>query len=208
MPTDQPATKGGNVILRRVDTPNRVSPGEGYEVAVKVSNGAAYINPMDPDSCGDSEPGYKLRVVLEGPDGQTYTRGPTCHLAALVATGDETYTFELEAPESQGEHEVSARVEMVGSGKATASETSRFLVDSEESESAGAPDGDSNDDLSQFGDADGDGYLNFHDPEPRNPDVPSGGGPLSLGGQLDKLLLVAGVLALAWAADSGAEVVS
>ncbi|MFD1566018.1 hypothetical protein [Halolamina litorea] len=189
-----------------MDTPNRVSPGEGYEVDVKVSNGAAFINPLDPDSCGDTDPGYKLRVVLEGPNGQTYTRGPTCHLAALVATGDETYTFELQAPEQSGEHEVSAHVEMVGSGKATGSETSRFLVDANESEQATDPGGNGGDDLPAYGDADGDGTPNFLDEAPNDPDVPGGG--LGIGGQMDKLLLVAGLLAVAWLASSGAEVVS
>ena len=206
MATDQPTTKSGNVILRRVSTPNRVSPGDGYEVEVKVSNGAAYINPWDPDSCGDSEPGYKLRVVLEGPDGSTYAKGPTCHLAALVATGDEVYTFELQAPEEAGEHEVSAHVEMVGSGKETGEETSTFLVSADESEEATNPGGDPGDDLPAYGDADGDGTPNFLDDKPHTPNTPGGG--LGLGGELDKVMLLLGLVAVAWLANSGAEVLS
>jgi len=95
---------------------------------------------------------------------------------------------------------------MVGSGKPRASETSHFLVDDDESESATPPGGDdtNGDDLPAYGDADGDGTPNFLDPEPHNPDVPGGG----IGGQLDKLLLVVGLIAVAWAADSGAEVLS
>ncbi len=208
MATDQPTTKSGNVILRWVNTPNRVTPGEGYEVDVKVSNGAAYINTWDPDSCGDTEPGYKLRVVLEGPDGEIYTRGPTCQLAALVATGDEVYTFELQAPEEAGEHKVAAHVEMVGSGKETGEETSTFLVDADESEEATPPgdDGGGDSGLPPAGDADGDGVPNYLDEAPNNPSVPGSG--LGIGGELDKVMLLLGLLAVAWMANSGAEVLS
>jgi len=191
--TDQPTTKGGNVILRRVDTPDRVAPGEGYEVEVQVRNGAQFINPLDPDSCGSSEPGYKIRVVLTV-DGERWdTVGPTCHYAAALGGGDNTYTFTPRAPETSGETEVEAHVEMVDSGKETDTVSSRILVDAEESEPADDP-----------GDNDG-GGLPWTPPDGPTPN-PSD--PLNIGGQIDKLLLVVGLIAVAWAADSGAEVLS
>ncbi|WP_254272174.1 hypothetical protein [Haloarcula marina] len=68
-------TKGGNIILRRVDVPDHVDPGESFEVDALVSNGAAYINPWDGDKCGLAPPGYTIEVDFHGPDGATRTKG-------------------------------------------------------------------------------------------------------------------------------------
>ena len=197
MATDQPTTKGGNIILRRVDTPDRVSPREGYEIDVTVSNGAAYINPWDPDKCGLAPPGYKLNVVIVGPNGERRESGEVCHTTTEVGSREETYSFELVAPESEDYAEVEAHVELVGSGKQTDSVASELLVSAEESEQPDNPrDGGGGNDG-------GDGSWT-----PPVGSTPDPSDPLNIGGQIDKLLLVLGLIAVAWAADSGAEVLS
>lgn len=213
--TSQPKTKRGNIILRRVSTPSLVAPGQGYEVEVKVSNGAAFINTWDPDSCGTTTPGYKIRVVLTGPNGEQRTKGPMCIHAATLGTGDETFTFTLQAPSSGGEQEVQAHVEMVNSGKRTDSALSSFLVDADDPEQADQPgDSDSADNgddsgFPAYGDADGDGTPNFLDDAPHDPSIPAGGGgPLNpLDGTAKKAMLLIGLLALAWFASSASNTV-
>ena len=200
MPTDQPTTKGGNIILRRVDTPDRVSPGEGYEIDVTVSNGAAYINPWDPDKCGLAPPGYKINVVIVGPNGERRESGEVCHTTTEIGSREETYSFELVAPETEDYAEVEAHVELVGSGKQTDSVASEFLVDAEESEQ---PDDPREDPGGDDGGNDDGGSAPWNNPGGSDPSD-----PLNIGGQMDKLLLVLGLIALAWAADSGAEVIS
>jgi len=200
-----PTTKGGNVLLKDVSLPGSVEPGEPLVAEVTVKNRASWINPLDGDRCNNPWAGYKMRIGYIAPSGETKYTNEKC----VAGDGSsQTWTVEgLTAPEEEGSHDFEAWVEMTGSGKTTDSLTQSFSVSSTPAET---PDDGGNDGLPPFGDADDDGHLNFHDPEPQNPDVPSdsGGGPLNIGGQLDKLLLVAGVLAIAWAADSGAEVLS
>lgn len=111
-------TKGGNIVLRDVRVPDSVRPGESFTAEAEVSNGAAYINPWDPDKCGLAPPGYKIAVEFEGPDGRTVTK-PACHTTTEVGSRDVTYSADFTAPDS-GAARVEAKVRMRGSGKETA----------------------------------------------------------------------------------------
>lgn len=193
MPTNQPTTKGGNIILRRVSVPDQVDPGEPYEVDVKVSNGAVFINPWDNDRChGDAYDGYKLKVVLTGPNGEELTKGPVCHLRTSIGTKDETYTFTVEAPQS-GRAEVSAYVEMEKSGKRTDALEASTVVSSTPAEQ---PDTGSSDD----GGGGGGSGLFDGSPDP----TPGGGTSFDTYAKGAGVLLV--LLAIAWLADSGASI--
>ncbi|WP_254272194.1 hypothetical protein [Haloarcula marina] len=168
-------TKGGNIILRRVDVPDHVDPGESFEVDALVSNGAAYINPWDGDKCGLAPPGYTIEVDFHGPDGATRTKGPMCHTTTEVGTRDETYTATFTAPEDGGEVEIEANVRLPGSGMETGTESAVLTV------------------------AEG------HVPTPEPPGDDSngdGGGGLDLGGAGGRNLKLAagaiGLLALLW----------
>jgi len=192
--TDQPTTKGGNVILRRVSVPDQVDPGEPYEVDVKVSNGAGFINPWDPDRChGDAYDGYKLSVVLEGPNGEALTKGPVCHFRTTIGTKDETYTFTIDAPES-GRAEVSAYVQLEHSGKRTdALEASTLVSDEQAAQPDPGPSDDGGNGNDFIPDTGGDSPV----PDPTSGSVDTyakGAG----------LILV--LIAIAWIADSGASI--
>jgi len=189
--TDQASTKGGNVGLRRVSAPNQVDPGEPFQVDVEVSNGAAYINPWDPDKCGLAPPGYKIEVVLKTPAGETLSKGPLCHTTTEVGTRDVTYTFTVDAPDDPGGRaEVEAHVELAESGKRTDAVEASTLVSDEAASQPSDPGG-------------GGGGL----PD----DLPGGGdggtGPLpdSIGGQVDRAVLLLGLLAVAWIAASASD---
>lgn len=156
------STKGGNIILRRVDAPDSVDPGQTFEVEAKVSNGAAYINPWDPDKCGLAPPGYKLEVEFYGPNGATRTVGPACHTTTEVGTRDETYSATFTAPETEGEVRVEANVRLVNSGKQTGTESATVTVSSgyvPGPEEPGGDDGGSDDNsgnpLPEFGNGSG-----------------------------------------------------
>jgi|GEM_PF-5040512 len=123
------STKGGNIILSRVSAPDNVEPGESFTVEALVSNGAAYINPWDPDKCGLAPPGYTLEVVFSGPGGER-TAGPACHTTTEIGTRDETYTATFTAPESGGTVDVEAEVVLPGSGKSTSAEGDTVTVTS------------------------------------------------------------------------------
>jgi hypothetical protein len=150
-------TKSGNVILREIDVPNQVAPGETFEATVTVSNGAGYINPLDGDKCGLVPPGYKIEVVCEGPDGTRST--DDCITTTEVGTRDEQYEFVFTAP-SGGENSttVEAHVEMRGSGMSTDDETATVTVsDSAPAQSDSEGDSDNPFDLPSFGSGGGGG---------------------------------------------------
>jgi hypothetical protein len=110
--------KGGNVILRDVRVPDYVRPGEAFQAEADVSNGAAYINPWDPDKCGLAPPGYNIAVKFDGPDGRTVTKR-ACHTTTEVGTRDKTYTATFTAPQDGTSAYVSANVILSGSGQQT-----------------------------------------------------------------------------------------
>jgi len=120
MPTTQPTTKDGNIILREFRLPDSVRPGESVTAEVDVSNGALYIGPFDKDRCGTVDDGYKVRVVVVHPDGTEQRSDADCIKKTEVGTKDETYSVTFTAPESVDTHYYSAYVEMVKSGKTTA----------------------------------------------------------------------------------------
>jgi len=192
MPTNQPTTKGGNIILRRVSVPDQVDPGEPYEVNVQVSNGASYINPWEPDKCGLAPPGYKLTVVLRGPSGERLTKGPVCHTTTEIGTRDETYSFTVTAPQS-GRAEVSAYVEMENSGKRTDKLETSTIVSSTP---AAQPDSGGGDDGGGSGGASG----LFGDSPTPNPT----GTSFNTYAKGAGVILV--LLSIAWLADSGSDI--
>jgi len=126
------SVKSGNIILRDVSLPDDVAPGETFRVEAEVSNGAAYINPWDPDKCGLAPPGYSIEVVFEGPGGQSVVKGPDCLTTTEVGTRDRTYSATFTAP-TAGRARVEAYVRLPGSGKRTQA------MDASASISEGAP---------------------------------------------------------------------
>lgn len=184
-------TKGGNVILRRVRTPDNVRPGESFEVEVDVSNGAAFIGPLEPDKCGLAPPGYKIEVVAIGPKGETQTKDD-CITTTEVGTRDETYSFTFQAPETTGQWSVGGNVRMRGSGKETGRVGGSLTVTNSPPKDAAA---ESDSGSSRQDNGDGGGGT---------PDLPLSGDDLPDG---NLVLGVIGLLAVAWIASSGAEVV-
>lgn len=187
-----PTTKGGNVLLKDVSLPGSVEPGEPMVAEVSVKNRAAWINPLDGDRCNNPFAGYKMRVGYVTPSGETKYTNEKC-----VAGDGSSQTWSVEgltAPEEEGSYDFEAWVEMTGSGKTTDSLTQSFSVTSTPVETPDDDGGNTDDGLSW-------------DPPTDDP-VPDPSDPLNIGGQIDKLLLVVGLIAVAWAADSGAEVVS
>jgi len=181
------STKGGNIILRSLSVPDDVEPGETFRAEAEVSNGAAYINPWDPDKCGLAPPGYKLEVVFEGPGGQSVVKGPACQPTTEVGTNDETYSATFTAP-TAGRARVEVFVRLPGSGKRTQA------IDASASVSEGepaAPDYPGDDgDRGDGGDGGG-----------------SSSGP-NIEGSAKWVAVAFVALALAWGADSAEGIVS
>lgn len=117
--TSQPTTKGGNIILKEFTMPDGVMPGESITAEVEVANGALAIGPFDPDRCGTFSDGYKTQVVLVKPDGSEERSATKCIKKTEVGTKSEFFSFTFSAPETPGDHQYQAYVEMVGSGKTT-----------------------------------------------------------------------------------------
>lgn len=183
-------TKGGNIILSDVRVPDYVEPGESFEVEAVVSNGAAYINPWDPDKCGLAPPGYKIAVEFEGPDGRTITKR-ACHTTTEVGTRDVTYTATFSAPES-GSARVEAKVRMRGSGKETPVVSASADVTEQSPEQSDGP---------TPGDGDGGGGNPWGNNAPEAPDLPDAG---DIGtGALLALLLVGAVFVTSGGASVG-----
>lgn len=188
-------TKGGNVVLRSVSVPDTVAPGERFTVEATVRNGAAYIDPFDPDGCnvGASESrGYELEVNFDGPGRQEATDGPACHKSAVVGVNEVVYSTTFQAPETEGPEAVSATVKLLESGKETAAVSDRLTV------TENAP--------SQPEDRDGQGDTGpiFGDGS-SDPNAPGGSGPFSdLEGTAN--IVVGLIVVVAWALDSGAEI--
>ncbi len=180
-----PTTKGGNVVLKEVSVPSSVEPGESMTAEIRVKNRALVIGPFDGDRCNSPAAGYKMRAGYVTPSGETKYTNEKC------VPGDfsnHTWSVPLTAPGSDGSHEFEAWIEMTGSGKTTNSLTQSFSVTSTPPETPDSRD-----------DGGGDAWNPF-------PDGSGGDDPLNIGGQMDKLLLVAGLIAVAWLASSGAEV--
>lgn len=182
-----PTTKGGNVVLKEVSTPSSIEPGESMTAEIRVKNRALVIGPFDGDRCNSPAAGYKMRAGYVTPSGETKYTNEKC------VPGDfsnRSWSVPLTAPQEAGSHDFEAWIEMTGSGKATDSLTQSFSVTSTPPET---PDSGSD------GEG-GDAWNPFPDSSPDPSD------PLNVGGQMDKLLLVVGLIALAWMANSGAEV--
>ena len=186
-----PTTKGGNVVLKEVSVPGSVEPGEPMTAEVRVKNRALLAGPFDPDRCNSPAAGYKMRVGYVTPSGETKHANETCVPGDFA---DHTWSIPLTAPEDDGSHEFEAWVEMTGSGKTTDSLTQSYSVTSTPPETPSDDDG-------------GDGGGLPWEP-PGGDSTPDPTDPFDLGGQVDKVLRVVGVMAVAWTADSGAEGVS
>ncbi|GAB7012042.1 hypothetical protein [Halolamina salina] len=188
-----PTTKGGNVVLKELALPDSVEPGEMAEAQIRVKNRAIVINPLDGDRCNNPVAGYKMRAGLTLPSGETVYTNEKCVAGDF---SNHTWAKTFEVPDDGGDYTVEAWVEMTGSGKTTDTLEQSLSITSTPPET---PDDGGSDDN------DGGNGL---------PWLPSGGStpdpsdPLNIGGQMDKLLLVVGLIAVAWAADSGAEVIS
>lgn len=192
-------TKGGNIILERVRVPGSVQPGEAFDVEVDVSNGAVIIGPFDPDAYGNAGgSGYNINVTATV-DGTEKTKDTRIGVAE-VGTKDATYTFTFEAPRTDGTVDVSGRVELPASGKTTGPVRTSTVVSADDPADAPNPDDDGTDNSNPFAnlpfpDDDGGGGNPFN---PLGSGLPSG----------DAVLLVVGLLALAWLASSAEGVVN
>jgi hypothetical protein len=112
-----------------------------------------------------------------------------------------SWEFQLYEP---GEYDIVATITPAGSGQSSTKR--RSITVDETGQQRPAEDGNNNDNntgLDPLGDADGDGVPNVADPAPNDASKPAED---SLMGQLDKLVLVAALIAVAWLANSGAEV--
>jgi hypothetical protein len=192
---------------------------EPVNVTVVVNNQETFGGGADGCESSDGFAGHRAKVTVEaihaGEVVESQAREVCAPVqgASLLRTSDPEMSFSLDL--SAGNFVIRATTEGVNTGQADTEEVS--IIVEEEASAPPAEDGSGDDGsndggtddegLPPFGDTDNDGHRNFVDPEPHNPEVPSGGGPLNIGGQTDKLLLVVGMIALAWAADSGAEVV-
>ena len=188
-----PTTKGGNVVLKEVSVPTSVEPGETAAVDIRVKNRALVINPFDGDRCNNPIAGYKMRAGLTLPSGETVYTNEKCVAGDF---SNHTWTKTFQVPDEGGDYTVEAWIEMTGSGKTT--DTLEQSLSATSTPPVTPPDDGGSDD------GDDGGSLPWTSPDEPNVD-PSD--PLNIGGQLDKLLLVLGLVAVAWAADSGAEVV-
>lgn len=180
------STKDGNVILRSISVPDRVEPGETFQAEALVSNGAAWIGPFDPDFC-DSNDGYRLSVVFEGPEGQRQVDGPKCHGLTAVRSKDETYSATFTAPQT-GTATVEAFVRLPGSGKETGTVADSATVSATAGREPDTGD-DSEDDSNEC--------------PPWNPNCNSS--DAGIGGAANAVFLLILLAILAWLADSGAD---
>jgi len=188
-----PTTKGGNVVLKELSVPTSVEPGETAAAEIRVKNRALEINPLDGGRCNNPRAGYKMRA------GRTLPPGETVYANEKCVAGDfsnHTWTETFEVPDDGGDYTVEAWIEMTGSGKTTDTLEQTLSVTSTLPETPPDDGGDG---------GNGGGGLPWSPPEGS---TPSPSDPLNIGGQIDKLLLVVGLIAVAWAADSGAEVLS
>lgn len=187
------STKGGHLTLKRVQIPDEIRPGETYPVDVIVDNGAAFINPFDPDSCTDrsqdeqSVDGYSVVIEIEA-GSQSTTIGPYCHVMSVVGANEEKLSTRLRAPEYGSDVSVKARLKLPGSGKSTGwVETSSPLdEDAPESPDEIQDPGEDPDD----GDGSSNPFLDF----------PGADGGLST---IGAFTLVAAVLIIIWETQTG-----
>lgn len=201
---------GGNQIL-----------GDPFEVTVHVNN-REIVTPDDwkethceyEGNNGTTYSGHGADVEVEivGSGGVVDSES-TSVCAPTMATPQPdprpTFTFDLN---ETGTYDVRATVRPKGHGP-TSTET--YTVNVEDTGQQDPPpndddggDGDDGGGLAPFGDADNDGHRNFVDPAPHDPEIPEGGGgPFNIGGQLDKMVLLLGLLAFAWALSSASDTV-
>ncbi len=198
--------------------------GDPFEVTVHVNN-REIVTPDDwkETHCeyegmgGTTYAGHGAEVEVQLiKDGEEVESKSTSVCAPTVPATEPdprpSWTF---SPESPGEYDLRATVTPKGHGP-TSTQTHTIQVSETGQQTPPENDDGGNDNTSNTGslpargDADGDGVMNFIDPAPKNPDVPGSDptDPLNIGGQMDKLLLVAGILGVAWLASSGAEVIS
>jgi len=147
--------KGGNITLE-LNAPETVEPGQAVEVVATVHNGALYVNPWEPDRC-PGEGGYRVRLDMEGPAGETRSKGPMCVRMVNIGTGTEELRETFSAPDSPGEYSVSANAVLPGSGSETGEETEHLVVSEQEAAEPtdGTDDSDDSDDSDENDDSDG-----------------------------------------------------
>lgn len=193
--------------------------GQPWSVTVPVNNRemlrtyGEHACRMDTEVGGEVS-GHKADVsvkVFSGENTVAEESRRVCAPLDFTPPDDPKPTFGPFDPEP-GQYTVRAKVDPVGGGQTDTVE--RTVNVAETSNAPPAGDGGSNDEagddsgLPPFGDADNDGRRNFVDPEPQNPDVPGdSGGPFNIAGQLDKAMLLLGLLAFAWALSSASNTV-
>lgn len=135
------STKGGNLGVIRVDTPDgAIVPGGTVEVAIDVYNGAGGINPDDPDECGNpantcagtgATRGYCYQLRCN-PDwtGQQFT-DPDCINLAVVGANVVRRKFQFTAPDTEGNYVVEGSVIATGTESESPAETGSIAVRTE-----------------------------------------------------------------------------
>ena len=120
--------KDGNLVLKEINLPDGVVPGEEGVAEIDVMNIATMITPWDPDECNENNTynGYKYRVILRV-DGEEYTSGTGC-IASRLTANEESRQITFTAPETSGTIDVSARIELAESGERTDWLTRRLEV--------------------------------------------------------------------------------
>jgi hypothetical protein len=183
-------TKGGNVVLNGLHFPEQSEPGQTTRAEIGVINGATYINPLDPDFCGGG--GYRLRAILVHPDGFEQPSEWTCLPSTTIGTRGETFELSFTAPETVGDHQYEAYVEMEGSRKTTGRLSRQLTVNEGDVSNPDDEDDEDDGDYYQFPWEDGN-----DDDENSFTEFPDVENPLSANVKLIVVLIII-ILALGW----------
>jgi hypothetical protein len=184
------STKGGNVVLKNVHVPDSPRPGSLMTVEAVAENHAKVISPWgDADRCGTTPPGYRVEAEFRLPDGSIVTEGPACISNTDLPGADHTFDTDVAAPESEGQHEIQARLTLPGSGRQTGWMSQTFHFPADSATEPDRQDGGSGIDFGLGGDGGGDA---------------GGSDPFNMGlsQQATLALIVVAILAVAWLADN------
>jgi len=183
--------------IRNVDSRSMQPAGQAWPVTVAVNNLETVAFAWEPGTCNENgEPGHKANVTLEvrsSAGGEVWSETkqvcvPRNRVGQLLGANKRVEFTPV--VDTKGEYTLTASVEAVNSSGGDTSDPVRVTATGvEETEQAD----------SGVDNGGGDAWNPF-------PDDSGGNDPLNVGGQMDKLLLAVGLIAVAWLANSGAEV--